>query len=145
MRAEGYGADLEFDGTTITIWAGRATAKIQRATVVRVPVADVVAVKVRAANALINGELRLDVGRPPGVTLRELVRIGSLPADDLQAIAAAHGPEVAQWVTRVHSYGLEQPNCVSPESLVVHWRRKDDPAFAPIVEAIRAAVSAPAV
>lgn len=108
-RAEGYGADLEFDGETVTIHAGKVAAKLQHTPTIAFPVAAVESVEYRKANLAVNGMLRFRMLDTSTVALQ--------------------------------AWGADQPNTVNPQSLVVHWRRKDQAAFAALHDAIAAQVA----
>lgn len=109
MRANGYGADLELTDAAVVIHAGRTAARIQGTDTVTIPLGDVERVDYRPASALVNGSLRVVVRihpAPPGVE--------------------------AQYA----AYGADPGNHVNPQSLVVHWRKRDEAAFAAIRDAL---------
>lgn len=108
MRANGYGADLEFDGSMVTIHAGKAAAKIQNSPTITFPVTDIVSIETKKANPLVNGSARF--------TLVDMA---------YQAL---------------QRYGASEPNTINAQSMIVHWRRKDDAAFTELLDAIKAAV-----
>jgi len=108
MRANGYGADVEVTGSELVIYAGKVAAKIQGTDRITIPLADVESVEYRPATMLMNGSLRI-IPRVRDAALIE---------------------------SQYAAYGTDAGNHVNPQSLIVHWRKKDEAAFAAIREAL---------
>lgn len=126
MRAHGYGADLEITDEAVVIYPGKVAAAAAGTDVIAVPIADLERVDYRAANLVINGEMRLRVRMltDDNPTFREAY------AARKDASATADVRErSATWQEQFARYGAHQPNKLTPESLVVHWRKKDQAAF----------------
>lgn len=118
MRANGYGADLEYDGTTVMIYPGRVMARATGAKRIAIPVLDIAAVEYKKANALVNGQMRLKLKNEHQETLARYGDRGPLPIDDAERLAYA-------------KQGL-----ITTESLVVAWRKKDQGDFEALHEQI---------
>jgi len=123
MRANGYGASLEYDGTTITILPGRVAARIAGTQRIEVPVADVVEVKYTPPRlgGTFNGSMRFKVRTPDLATLSGYGGRAPVPPEGTE--------EYAVWVRQ---------GVMTPEALVVHWRKKDSTPF----DAIHVAIAA---
>lgn len=135
MRANGYGADLELTAGAVVIHAGKATAKLQGTDTITIPLADVAGVDYRPATMLVNGSIRLHVKPPEGrVSLGDVMRARH---DDEQRDAVQQA--YLDQTSHLEQYGATRPNRVNPESLVVHWRRKDQAAFEALRDAIDSA------
>jgi hypothetical protein len=135
MRADGYGADIELTETAVVIHSGKAAAKIQGTDTITVPYGDIASIEYRSANPFVNGQMKLVVNVADvsfGETLTA-VRQGDDATD-------ATSQRVREWSERYRSYGADPNNHVNPESLLVHWRRKDEAAFAAIRDAINARI-----
>ena len=121
--------------TAVVIHSGKAAAKIQGTDTITVPYGDIASIEYRSANPLVNGQMKLVVNVADvsfGETLTA-VRQGDDATD-------ATSQRVREWSERYRSYGADPTNHVNPESLVVHWRRKDEAAFAAIRDAINARI-----
>lgn len=108
MRANGYGSDIEVTEDAVVIYSGKVAAKIQGTDRITIPLADVASVEYRPASMLVNGSMRI------------VPRIAD--------------PALIQ--SQYMAYGADPVNRVNPQSLVVQWRRKDEPSFAAIRQAI---------
>jgi hypothetical protein len=64
MDAHGYGADLTFDGETVTIHGGKMQRAVWKTPSIRIPVSIITAADHKAGNAFINGTLIFRVGIP---------------------------------------------------------------------------------
>ena len=126
VRAHGYGADLEITGDAVVIYPGKIAAAAAGTDAITVPIADLERVDYRAANVVINGEMRLRVrlSTDDNPTLREAYAARK----DAGALADVR-ERSAIWQEQFARYGAQQPNKLTPESLVVHWRKKDQGAF----------------
>lgn len=58
MEANGYGADLAFDGETVVIHAGKMATKVQGTDTITIPVSSIQRVEYKPASRLINGRIR---------------------------------------------------------------------------------------
>lgn len=124
MRANGYGADLEFDGQTITIHPGKAAARASGTDTIRFPVGAVASVDYKAANPLVNGHVRFHLH------------------DQSPATLMAYGGHPLAEGASTMSLSDASKGMVTAQSLVVHWRRKDNEAFAELHRQITAATGA---
>lgn len=126
MRAHGYGADLELTDDAVVIHPGKIAAAAAGTDAITIPIADLERVDYRAANVVINGEfrLRLRLLTDDNPTLREAYAARK----DASALAEVR-ERTATWQEQFARYGAQRPNRLTPESLVVHWRKKDQAAF----------------
>lgn len=126
MRAHGYGADLELTDDAVVIYPGKVAAAAAGTDSITVPIADIERIDYRAANVVINGEIRLRVRllTDDNPTLRE----SYAARKDASALADVR-ERSATWQEQFARYGTPRPNKLTPESLVVHWRRKDQATF----------------
>jgi hypothetical protein len=126
MRANGYGADLEYVDGVVTIYPGKAMRRMAGTDRVAVPVADIADVEYKPANMVVNGHIKL-VLRDPDDTHK------------LQAYGG-RGPVPPDGTEELRAYVKQ--GIVTTETLVVNWRRKDQAAFAELHQAIVDAVAA---
>lgn len=97
MQFKGYGADAEFDGTTLHLVARNAFAGVAGlgAKERHIPVADIDAVSVKAANMVTNGNLTVQVGDAKYVV--HFLKKGQADAFALnEAVLAASGADPAR-------------------------------------------------
>lgn len=107
-RIDGYGTSIDYDGDTIELIAGKVESKIWRTASVRFPVTDILEVSYRAANIMVNGEMRFKTARPANDY--------ATPRED------------------------GAPTIVPNNGLTIHWRKKDEQAFAALRAEIPVAV-----
>jgi len=124
MRANGYGADIEFDGQTVVLHLGKMAARIAGTDTITIPAADIIAVHRRRANMVINGSMQFQVRDPSPQTLSDYGGRGIVPPDGTDAFAA-----------------YAKQGIVTDKALIVHWRKKDDATFGQMHEAIMGAVA----
>jgi hypothetical protein len=128
MRANGYGADLELDGDTLTIHTGKGAAKLTGTTRIAIPLADIERIEYRGANPMVNGAIVIKV-RDTSVTAMQAYSVDRPGFHHL----TPGTPEAVEY----GKHGL-----INTQSLHVHWRRKDNAAFEQMRDAIRAAIGA---
>ncbi|MFB7798947.1 DUF4429 domain-containing protein [Isoptericola sp. NPDC056134] len=123
MKANGYGADLEFDGEHVIIYPGKMQARMVGTQRIAVPLADVIDVEYKPAKALTNGQIRFKVeAASDSQTMQDYGGRGPIPTEDAAAARA-----------------YAKQGLVTSEALVVHWRKKDQDAFEALHQEITAA------
>lgn len=122
MRSNGYGADLEFDGQTVTIHLGKMAARTAGTDTIRFPASAVASVDYKAANMVVNGHVRFHLH------------------DQSPHMLMAYGGNPLPEGATTMSLSDAGKGMVTPQSLVVHWRRKDNDAFAELHRQITDAV-----
>jgi hypothetical protein len=124
-RVKGYGADLGIagDGSYVVIWPGKTMAKLAGTQRVQIPVGDIVDVEYRAANPFVNGTVKFKV------------------RDETPPALNAYGGRVVPPDGHPAMLAFAKEGLVTTQTLVVHWRRKDQAAFAELVDEIRAKVA----
>ncbi|BDZ40809.1 hypothetical protein GCM10025865_01080 [Paraoerskovia sediminicola] len=123
MKANGYGADLELTDDAVVIHPGKIAARVVGTKRIAVPLADITDIDYRPARALVNGQIKVKTAtNPKSQAMQDYGNRGPIPPDGTKELSA-----------------YTRQGIITAESLVVHWRKKDQAAFEALHQAIEGA------